>query len=32
MRISSTFGAPSGGMIVGGQPGWLLIMLGAMKP
>ena len=32
MRTSSTFGAPSGGIAVGGQAGWLLIRFGSMKP
>ena len=32
IRIRSTFGAPSGGMTVGGQPGLLLTKFGAMKP
>src|SRR5271165_7458546 len=32
MRTSSTFGAASGGMTVGGQPGWLSTRFGWMKP
>ena len=31
-RTRRTFGAPSGGMTVGGQPGWLLTRFGSMKP
>jgi hypothetical protein len=30
--VESTFGAPSGGMLVGGQPGGLSTKFGAMKP
>ena len=32
IRTRSTFGAPSGGMIVGGHPGWLSTRFGWMKP